>query len=75
MPSCQGDKIYDISRELLYSPFQGQKCPSNFFSQPYFYRFLANFKDLVWSDPTEKGKEGKGAPKEKEKKTPKEKNK
>jgi len=22
------------------------------FSQAYFYRFLPNFKDLVWSDPT-----------------------
>ena len=37
---------------LLYSPFQGQKCLSNPFSQAYFYRFLANLKELVWSDPT-----------------------
>ena len=52
VPPCQGDKIYDVSRKLLYSPFQGQKCLSNPFSQSYFYRFLANLKELVWSDPT-----------------------
>jgi len=55
VPSCQGDKIYDISRELLYSPFQGPKCPSNAFFKAYFSTFLANFKWLVWSDPTELG--------------------
>ena len=52
MPSCQGDKIHDISRQRLFSPFQGQKCPSNPFLQGYFYGFQLRGSIFSWTHVT-----------------------